>query len=89
MFSPKVANPNNLFMSLANYHKHYKYPKGSTCTELLQVLLVFSGNVALNSGPRTAEYRTHELVGSAEIQWLSTALHVTFAILGTAVIVQA
>ena len=53
LFSPRVTDVNILFMSLANYHKHYKYPKGSMCTELLQLLLVISGNVKLNPGPRT------------------------------------
>ena len=56
LFSHRVTNVNILFMSLANYHKHYKYPKGSMCTELLQFLLVISGNVELNPGPRTHKY---------------------------------
>ena len=53
LFSPRVTDVNILFMPLANYHKRYKYPKGSMCTELLQLLLVISGNVKLNPGPRT------------------------------------
>ena len=30
--------------------------KGSVCTELLQLLLVISGNVELNPGPQAPEY---------------------------------
>ena len=56
LFSPRVANFNILFMSLANYQKHYKYPKGSVCAELLQLLLVISGNMELNPGSRTPKY---------------------------------
>ena len=56
LFSPRVTNVNVLFMSLANYHKHYKYPKRSMCAELLQLLLVISENVELNPGPRTTKY---------------------------------
>ena len=37
-------------MSLAHYHKHYKYSKRSARTELMQFLLVISGNVELNLG---------------------------------------
>ena len=56
LFSPRVTNVNILFMPLANYDKHYKYPKGSLCTDLLHLLLVISGNVELNPGPRTPKY---------------------------------
>ena len=56
LFPPTVANVSILFMSLANYHKHYKYPKGSVCTELLQLLLVISGNAELNPGTGTPKY---------------------------------
>ena len=60
LFSPRVTNANILFTSLANYHKHCKYPKESICTELLQLLLVISGNVELNPGPRTPKYTCGE-----------------------------
>ena len=43
-------------MLLANYHKQYKYPTGSVCTELLQLLLVISGNEELNLGLQTPKY---------------------------------
>ena len=60
LFSSRVTNVDILFMSLANYHKHYKYPKGSMCTELLQLLLVISGNVELTPGPCTPKYSCGE-----------------------------
>ena len=49
-------------MSLANYYKHYKYPKGSVCTELL---LVISKNVELSPGPQTPKHPCGEC-GNAE-----------------------
>ena len=56
MFPPRVANINILLMLLANYNKQYKYPTGYVCTELLQLLLVISGNEELNLGLQTPKY---------------------------------
>ena len=71
LFSPRVANVTILFMSLANYHKHYKYPKGSVCTELLQLLLIISGNVELNPIPRTPKYPFGECGNAVAINSIS------------------
>ena len=55
-----MDNVKILFTSPANYHKHYKYIKGSVCTELMQFLLVIRGNVELNPGSQTPKYPCKE-----------------------------
>ena len=52
--------PEKISLAVSNYFKHHQYPRQTQSSSIIQLLLIFSGSVEINPGPRVPKFPCRE-----------------------------